>query len=159
MFTHVEVRHIGFNMLALWVLGPAARARHRAGPGSWRSTWSPGSPAARRCCGSPRRARQTLGASGRDLRADGRLLVVAIKVHGDVRGMLTWIGINFVITFVFVGVISWQGHLGGLLGGLLLGAACVYAPRERRTVWQTAGVVAVAVLVRRRHRPRIAQLA
>ena len=36
----------------------------------------------------------------------GALLIVALKVHGDVRGILTWIGINFVITFVFV-----QHHL------------------------------------------------
>ena len=47
----------------------------------------------------------------------GALLVVAFKVGGDVRGVLTWIGINFLITFVFVNNISWQGHLGGFLGG------------------------------------------
>ena len=76
----------------------------------------------------------------------GALLVVAIKVHGDVRGMLVWIGVNFVITFVFVRLISWQGHLGGFVGGLLLGTVIVYAPAAPR-LWQTGGIVAVAVLV------------
>ena len=62
---------------------------------------------------------QTLGASGAIFGLMGALLVVAIKVRGDVRGMLTWIGINFVITFVLVRLISWQGHLGGFVAGVL----------------------------------------
>ena len=90
---------------------------------------------------------QTIGASGAIFGLMGALLVVAIKVRGDVRGMLTWIGINFVITFVFVRLISWQGHLGGFVGGLLIGAALVYAPREQRTLVQTAALVGIGVLV------------
>lgn len=70
----------------------------------------------------------------------GALLVVAYKVGGDVRQLLMWIGINFVITVVGRGFISWQGHLGGFLGGLALAAILVYAPRERRTAVQAAGV-------------------
>ena len=62
-------------------------------------------------------------------------------------GCSTWIGVNFVITFLFVRLISWQGHLGGFIGGLLLGTVIVYAPRTNRTLWQTGGIVAVAVLV------------
>jgi hypothetical protein len=42
IFTHVEPLHIGFNMLALYFLGRCSRASW-AGPGSWLSTWSPGS--------------------------------------------------------------------------------------------------------------------
>jgi membrane associated rhomboid family serine protease len=72
---------------------------------------------------------------------------MAIKVRGDVRGVLTWIGINFVITFVFVNSISWEGHVGGFIGGTAIGAILFYAPRERRTAVQVAGLVAVAALV------------
>ena len=40
-----------------------------------------------------------------------------------------WIGINVLITFVGRGNISWQGHLGGFVGGLLITVVLVYAPR------------------------------
>jgi membrane associated rhomboid family serine protease len=146
MFTHVDVAHIGFNMLALWVLGPQlelalGRARFLAVyfvsglAGSAMVMWF----------AAPDQL--TLGASGAIFGLMGGLLVVALKVGGDVRGMLTWIGINFVITFLFIGRISWQGHVGGLVGGLLVAGVLVYAPRQRRTLWQVAGVVLVAVLV------------
>jgi membrane associated rhomboid family serine protease len=75
----------------------------------------------------------------------GALMVIAYKVRGDVRGILLWLGLNVVITFTFPGI-SWQGHLGGLLGGLVIGASLVYAPRERRTLVQTVGVSAVVLL-------------
>ncbi|MEO5710346.1 MAG: rhomboid family intramembrane serine protease [Nocardioidaceae bacterium] len=158
MFTHIEIWHIGFNMLALWTLGPQlevaiGRIRFLALyflsglAGSATVLWfsAPNS--------------QTLGASGAIFGLMGALLVVAIKVRGDVRGMLTWIGINFVITFVLVRLISWQGHLGGFVGGLLLGAAIVYAPRTNRTRWQVGGIVLVALAVLVATVARIAVLA
>jgi membrane associated rhomboid family serine protease len=157
MFTHVSAPHIGFNMLALWVLGPqleamVGRARFLAIylvsglAGSAAVMWlSPSYQA-------------TLGASGAIFGLMGALLVVTVKARGDVRAMATWIGINLVFTFVFPGI-SWQGHLGGFAGGLLLGAVIVYAPRRRRTGWQTAGVTLVAVVVAVAIATRIAVLA
>lgn len=146
MFTHIEIWHIGFNMLALWTLGPQleqAIGRMRfvalyflSGlAGSATVLWF----------SAPNT--QTLGASGAIFGLMGALLVVAIKVRGDVRGIATWIGINFVITLVLVRLISWQGHLGGFIGGLLLAAAIVYAPRTNRTRWQVSGIVLVALAV------------
>lgn len=158
MFTHVELWHIGFNMLALWTLGPqlemaVGRARFLAlylvsGLASGATVmWLSASNS------------QTLGASGAIFGLMGALLVVAIKVHGDVRGVLTWIGVNFVITLLFVHLISWQGHLGGFVGGLLLGTVIVYAPRRHRTAWQVGGIALVAVLVVLATVARIALLA
>lgn len=157
MFTHVEIWHLGFNMLVLWTLGPqlelaVGRLRFLAiylisgFAGSAAVMWL-----------SPVHG-STLGASGAIFGMLGALLMMAIKVRGDVRGIATWIGINFVITFVLANI-SWQGHVGGFVGGLLVGAAVVYAPRERRTMWQTAGAGAVAVLVAGATVARIAQLA
>ena len=115
-FTHVEIWHIGFNMLALWVLGPQlelaiGRARFlalyllsgagRLGAASTGSRPSHGS---------------TLGASGAIFGLMGALLVLALKVGGHVQPILIWIGINFVFT-VRRADVSWQGHLGGFLGG------------------------------------------
>ena len=93
-----------------------------AGRASWRSTSSPGWPARRWCSWAGPEYGGTHGASGAIFGLMGALLVIAIKVGGDVRGILTWIGINFLITFVLVNNISWQGHLGGFVGGLACAA-------------------------------------
>jgi membrane associated rhomboid family serine protease len=144
MFTHVQLWHIGFNMLALYTLGPqlemvVGRARFLALyflsglAGSALVFWGD---------------RGALGASGAIFGLMGALLIVAIKVRGDVRGILTWIGINFVITFVFVNAISWEGHLGGFIGGAAIGTVLVYTPRgPRRTTLQVAGLAVIAVLI------------
>jgi len=146
MFTHVELWHIGFNMLALWVLGPQLELA--IGRGRFLAVYLlSGLAASATVLWLSTSYVLTLGASGAIFGLMGALLVVTIKVHGDVRGMLTWIGINFAITLVFVNNISWQGHLGGFVGGLLLGGAIVYAPRERRATWQLVGIAAVAVVV------------
>jgi len=145
MFTHVSLTHIAFNMLALYVLGPQlemaiGRSRFLAVyllsglAGSASVLW----------LSAP--IGVTVGASGAIFGLMGALLVVALKVGGDVRGLLTWIGINFVLTVV-VSHISWQGHLGGFVGGLLLGGVIVYAPRERRTLWQVAGIGVIAAII------------
>jgi membrane associated rhomboid family serine protease len=58
-----------------------------------------------------------------------------------------------------VGQISWQGHVGGFVAGVALGAVLVYAPRQRRSAWQAMGLTAVAVLVLAALVVRIAALA
>jgi membrane associated rhomboid family serine protease len=157
-FTHVAVWHIGFNMLVLWVLGPqlelaVGRVRYLA---IYLISGLAGS-AAVMWLSDP--IGLTLGASGAIFGLMGALLVIAIKVHGDVRGVATWIGVNLVLTFVLGAGISWQGHLGGLAGGALTGAVVVFAPREHRAAWQTAGLGAVAVLVLLASAARVAVLA
>jgi membrane associated rhomboid family serine protease len=148
MFTHeAQPLHIAFNMLALWILGPQlelvlGRLRFTALyllsglVGSAAVYWL-----------SPEFT-PTLGASGAIFGLMAALLVVARKARADVSQLLVWIGINAAITF-FAANISWQGHVGGFLGGLALAGILVYSPRERRTAWQAAGfaVVAVAVVV------------
>jgi membrane associated rhomboid family serine protease len=147
MFTHVDAIHIGFNMLALWVLGPQlelalGRIRFLALyllsglAGSALVFWSA-------AAGVP-----TLGASGAVFGLMGALLILAIKVRGDVQNLLFWIGINAAITVIGRGFISWQAHLGGFLGGLALMAIFVFSPKgPQRSRWQLAGVTAYAVVV------------
>jgi membrane associated rhomboid family serine protease len=144
-FTHVEIWHIGFNMLALWVLGPQlelALGRVRflalyllsALTGSVAVYWFSATNSS------------TVGASGAIFGLMGALLVIAYKVRGDVQQILIWIGINAVLTFT-VSDISWQGHLGGFLGGVVIAGLLAYAPRERRTVIQVAGLAIAVILV------------
>ena len=51
------------------------------------------------------------------------------------------------ITVIGRSFISWQGHLGGFLGGLLVAAAFVYAPQAHRARWQLAAAAGLAVLL------------
>jgi membrane associated rhomboid family serine protease len=145
MFTHVEPLHIGFNMLALWFLGPQleevlGRLRFTllyllSGlAGSAVVYWlsDPSTP--------------TLGASGAIFGLMGALLVLALKAGADVSQLLVWIGINAALTF-FGANISWQGHVGGFVGGVLLALVLAYAPRSRRTAWQAGGFAAVTAVV------------
>ena len=144
-FAHVEIWHVGFNMLALWVLGPqlelaVGRARFVA---IYLGSALAGS-ALVYVASSEYGA--TLGASGAIFGLLGALLVLAVKIRGNVQGILVWVGINAAITVLGRSFISWQGHLGGFLGGLLLTLAIVYAPRRQRTFWQSLGVGAVLAL-------------
>ncbi len=143
MFAHVEIWHIGFNMMVLWFLGPQiesvlGRARFLALylvsglAGSVCVYWFSGEDTS------------TLGASGAIFGLLGALLVIAYKVRGNVQTIVSWLAINAVFTFFFPGI-SWQGHLGGFVGGLLVTGLLVYAPKERRQLLQLAGTAVLVV--------------
>ena len=144
-FSHENVLHLGFNMLALYFLGPMleqvlGRLRFLAVYFVSAFTGS----AAVMLLSNPNS--QTLGASGSIFGLMGALVVVAFKVKADLRQILFWLGLNLVFTFYNTGSISWQGHLGGLLGGALTAAIIVYAPRKRREVIQWTGIALVLVV-------------
>ncbi len=157
MFTHVELWHLGFNMLVVWLLGPQLELA--LGRARFLTLYLlSGLTASATIMWLAPLATLTVGASGAIFGLLGALLVVTVKVGGDVRGVLTWIGLNVVFTFLIPNI-SWQGHLGGLVGGLAIGVALVYAPAHRRLVWQSAGVAAVALVVAAATVTRIAMLA
>lgn len=147
VFTHVSPFHLAVNMMALYFLGPAVeqmfgRGRFLAlylvsgltGSAMVMLFSAPGG--------------YTVGASGAIFGIFGALAVLTLKVGGDIRTVAMWLGLNLVITFTIPNI-SWQGHLGGLLGGVLIAAGLVYAPRRQRTLVQAlvVGGVAVAALV------------
>jgi membrane associated rhomboid family serine protease len=146
MFTHVEIWHVLLNMLALYSLGPQlemvlGRARLLALyvlsglSGSVLVYWAADP------LGS------TVGASTAVFGLMGALLVVAYKVGGNVQQILVWLGLNAFITFTLPNI-SWQGHLGGFLGGVVVAGILVYAPRgSRRTLFQVSGLVVVTALL------------
>lgn len=148
VFTHEAVWHIALNMLFLWFLGPqieAAVGRTRflaiyllSGlMGSAVVMWF-----------SPE-ATSAYGASGANFGMLSALLVIAIKVRADYGQILFWLALNVALTFIGRGFISWQGHLGGLLGGALVALALVAAPRRNRGTWQAGllGFLAVATIL------------
>ncbi len=146
VFTHEQALHIAFNMVALYFLGPLlenvlGRTRFLA---LYLVSGIAGSTAVMLLSNANT---STLGASGSIFGLLGALAVLALKVRGQVQSVLMWIGLNLVFTFT-VGGISWQAHIGGLVGGAALGAAMVYAPRRRRPLvqWTATGLVLVVAL-------------
>lgn len=149
-FTHVDVLHILFNMLMLFLLGPQIEGI--LGRTRFLAVYfiaALGGSAGVMAFSAP--FTQTMGASGAVYGLMGALLVMAIKHKGDVRGILLWIGLNVAFSFTFAGI-SWEGHLGGLAGGLAAVSALVLLPKEHRARWQwpllaLAALVFIAIIV------------
>ncbi|WP_245750395.1 rhomboid family intramembrane serine protease [Nocardioides terrae] len=146
-FTHVAFLHLFFNCFSLYVLGPQlehafGRARFIALyllsglAGSALVYWTSDGPG------------DTLGASGAIFGLMAAVLVIVLRTRMQAQGLLLWVGLSFAYSFI-VPNISWQGHLGGFIGGLLVSAAIVLAPRPRRSLvqWGGMGLVAAAIVV------------
>jgi len=144
VFSHVDVLHIAFNMMALYFLGPQlesilGRSRFLAVyllsglAGSTAVMWL------------SHENGQTLGASGAIFGLMGALLVVGLKIRANVQQLMFWIGLNVVFTITGSSFISWQGHFGGLLGGAVLAGIVVYAPRQGRAAFQWTAMAGFAV--------------
>lgn len=86
----------------------------------------------------------TVGASGAVFALFGLALVLLLKARQDVRTLVVLLAINGLLSLR--DGISWQGHLGGFVAGVLFGLALVVAPRGRGAVAQTVGVVVLIVL-------------
>jgi membrane associated rhomboid family serine protease len=132
-FLHADLLHVGFNMLLLWLLGKELEPE----------------------LGSPRFAALyfasllagafgaliveplalTVGASGAVFGLMGAL--AAILYSRGINPMQAGVGplivLNLVIGFLVPGI-SWGGHIGGLIGGALIGFAFEYA-RGRGQAW------------------------
>ncbi|WP_031067803.1 rhomboid family intramembrane serine protease [Streptomyces sp. NRRL WC-3742] len=144
-FLHVEWWHIGANMLALLILGPAleeALGRLRflalyllAGLG--------GSTLAFLIDGD---WMNSLGASGAIFGLIGATVVLQLRTKGPLGPVLALLVFNAIVTYTRRDVIDWRAHLGGLLLGALVAVGLMYAPRERRALVQGL-TVAAAVAV------------
>jgi membrane associated rhomboid family serine protease len=118
MFLHASILHIGFNMAALYFIGTPVeqylgKARYL---GLYLVSGLAGSAGA--LIQSPNTP--VLGASGAIFGILGAMLILEWQVTGRLAGQaMTWIVINLVISFAIPGI-SWGGHVGGLIGGILI---------------------------------------
>lgn len=140
---HASIWHVALNMLALWALGRSLEpllGRWRFGvlyalsalggsvlvallaPGTW-----------------------VVGASGAVWGLLGAMFIIGRHLGANVTAIAVLLGLNLVITFLPGSNISWQGHIGGGLVGLLVGFifARTRALRQQRT--QKLLLVATAV--------------
>lgn len=118
MFLHASLLHIAFNMYALWIIGTPVeqylgRVRYI---GLYFVSGLAGSAGA--LVQSP--LTPVVGASGAIFGILGAMLIIEWQVTGRLAGnAATWILINLVISFAIPNI-SWGGHVGGLIGGILI---------------------------------------
>jgi len=121
-FLHANLLHIGFNMLALWWIGAPVenylgRARYL---GLYLVSGLAGSAGA--LIATP--LVPTVGASGAIFGILGAMLILEWQLTGRLGGQAaTLILINLAIGFAYNGAggnISLGGHIGGLIGGILV---------------------------------------
>jgi membrane associated rhomboid family serine protease len=144
-FVHQQIWHLAVNMFTLWILGPPLE--RLLGRVRFTALYLVSA-----LCGSavayaftdPRVG--VVGASGALFGLFGATVILSRKMKADMSWFLGTLAINVVINVLFARFLSWQGHLGGFIGGLLLGAALAYVPRERRTLYQTLGFIGVGLL-------------
>ena len=89
----------------------------------------------------------TVGASGALFGLLGALLVSATKARLNSQWLVQNLVLGVVITVVGWQQISWQGHLGGFLGGAAAAGIIAFAPRKRRTTIQWGGLAVLTVVL------------
>lgn len=115
-FLHANLIHIGFNMLALWWFG--APVEQYLGRVRFIGLY-----VAAGLAGSAGALLQTpgvtVGASGAIFGILGAMLILEWQATGRLGGnAMTLIVINLVFSFTFSNI-SWGGHVGGLIGGII----------------------------------------
>jgi membrane associated rhomboid family serine protease len=143
-FVHVQLLHLLFNMIALWIFGPTletllGRVRFIA---LYLVSALAGSVAV--YLFTPPQV-PTIGASGAVFGLLGAALVIFYQRKMDISWLLMLLGFNLVYSFLAPNV-SWQGHMGGLTAGLCMGAVFAYSPRDRRTLLQWGGFALLLAL-------------
>lgn len=145
MFLHENLLHIGFNMFALWVIGTPVeqylgKSRYI---GLYVVSGLAGSAGA--LLQSP--LTPVLGASGAIFGILGAMLILEWQVTGRLAGnAMTWIVINLVISFAIPNI-SWGGHLGGLVGGILVTLTYAHWRERSRARYGQLGLAGAVGLI------------
>jgi len=145
-FLHNGIAHIALNMLALYWFGPFVERAL----GTWRFLTIYLTTAVVASVFvyvlTPANV-LTVGASGAIFGLFAIAFVLLLKSGQDVRTLIALLAINAFLS-LRAGV-SWQGHLGGFVAGLIYAVAIAYAPRERKqqAQWLALGVLAVGSII------------
>ncbi|GAA2652897.1 rhomboid family intramembrane serine protease [Streptomyces vastus] len=147
MFLHGSVIHIAFNMLSLWWIGgPLEAALGRARYIALYATSGLAGSALTYLLAEPNQP--SLGASGAIFGLFGATAILMRRLNYDMRPVIALLVINLIFTFGWSNI-AWEAHIGGLVGGVVIGYAMVHAPRGRRALIQygVCALVLVAVVV------------
>ncbi len=142
-FVHANLIHIGLNMYSLFVLGaPLERYLGRIRYLVLYFIGAIGSSVGVELLSQD----GALGASGAIFALLGFLVIFAPRVGFN----RTWLVILGVINLGYGFVdptIAWQGHLGGLVVGLLIGALLYFTRAIRRHALQVAGLIVLPIVL------------
>jgi membrane associated rhomboid family serine protease len=147
MFLHGSVIHIAFNMLSLWWIGgPLEAALGRARYIALYGVSGLAGSALTYLIAEPNQP--SLGASGAIFGLFGATAILMRRLNYDMRPVIALLVINLIFTFGWSNI-AWQAHIGGLVGGVVIGYAMVHAPRGRRALVQygVCALVMIAVVV------------
>jgi membrane associated rhomboid family serine protease len=141
-FVHASLIHIALNMYSLFVLGvPLERY---LGRGRFIALYLIGTIGA--SVGVDFLSRVgAIGASGAVFALLGALILFSRRLGFSPTWLIVIGVINLGYGFVAAGI-SWQGHLGGLVSGLLVGGLFIYTRTRQRQPLQVAGLIALPVL-------------
>lgn len=132
MFLHVNIIHIGMNMLSLYWVGRAVEPAL----GRWRYLGLylvAGFGGSVACYLFVQPYVASLGASGAIFGLLGAYFMLARRARVDTSGILVIIGINLVYSFAVPGI-SWQAHVGGLVTGGVLASVFGLARHRKQVV-------------------------
>lgn len=146
LLVHGGLWHLLLNMLSLWMMGRILEPML----GRWRflALYLIAGLAGSVTMALFDPAQPVVGASGAIFGTFGALMVITRRLGGDITGIAVIVGMNFVIGFIPGFNVAWQAHLGGLIGGLAVGA--IYAATRRtdqrgRQIAMLAGVIVVLI--------------
>jgi membrane associated rhomboid family serine protease len=145
MFLHYGVLHLALNMWALWVLGRTLEAT--LGPLRFLALYliaGFGGNVAAYLFSAQNAA--TAGASTAIFGLFAAVFVIMRRLGRDTSAVVPILAINLVFTFAVPGI-SIAGHLGGLVAGAVMALVLAYAPRSRRSLFQSAGGAVLLVLL------------
>lgn len=159
VFTHSEgsIFHILFNMYTLWVFGQILESM--LGRGRFITLYLAAGLAGSvgvMFLATPETF--VVGASGAIFGILGAFLVIQRKLGGNTTSLMILVGINLVVGFLPGLNVSWQAHLGGLIGGVLIGLVFVQTRRlnQRRTqLALTTAIILVLLALSFSHAPFI----
>ncbi len=116
-FLHGSLLHLGFNMLALWILG--TQVENYLGSKKFLLLYfvsAIGGSLASFYFSPP--ATFSIGASGAIFGLMGAFIVIGKKLRADVSQIMVLLLINVVLGFTVSGI-DWRAHLGGLVAGVV----------------------------------------
>ena len=118
MFLHASILHIGFNMYILWVMGTPVE--QYLGKARYLALYFVSGLAGAAGALLAQPYTPVLGASGAIFGVLGAMMILEWQVTGRLAGQAAaLIAINLLLSFVSPHI-SWGGHVGGLIGGILI---------------------------------------